>query len=364
MAKNFEAMYKEHFERSQEYLNHGGYRIAIPDFTTEKVSQWTYADMKWEFAESIKLFSENGFSDEAVSMAERCVRLSRFNDISQTFTMTENAMLFTVFLSEAYKANDLLSVHKWKEFFGKRIDMWRSAPKHGLVLSPEEQAELDRDIENVREMIRMDNSEAPLDEKIGFYPEDEPGFDDACRSVLKQNSTAESTKIMRQRLSAEAYEMMTEYERERTFTDPDDFEKKVLLPKGLRMTEKLREFIEIYDGRVFAWGSTDFFEMDVPFSHHNFSGFSISFGGNICLNRGKYYISTMDYHYAGDWGPHIDEDGKIYEYICGSLELMANSIEEFLESQSRERLKSKLLLTRRRELENKYLIPAIRTASM
>ena len=72
----------------------------------------------------------------------------------------------------------------------------------------------------------------------------------------------------------------------------------------------------------------------------------------------------MDYHYAGDWGPHICEDGKIYNYISGTLELAANSIEEFLEMEAREYLKSKLLLERRRELENKYLIPEIRTASM
>lgn len=362
MAKNFEAMYKEHVERYLEYQKNGGYRIKIPDFTTEKMSCWTYADMKREFTEAMNFFANNGFADEAVSLAERCIRLQSFRD--NAISITENAMLFTIFLGEAYKANDLRSTHKWKSFFDERIDMWKNAPKHGLVLSPEEQAELDRDIEHIREMIRVDNSEAPPDEKIRFDPDDELGFDSACRNVLKRNCTEESAKIMRQRLSAEAYAMMTEYEREQTFTDPDDYEKKVLLPKGLRMTDKLREFIEIYDMRVFAWQSTWNFEMDVPFSRKNYDGFSISFGGNICLNDGKYYISTMDYHYAGDWGPHIDEDGKIYYYISGTLELAANSIEEFLESQAREYLKSKLLLERRRELENKYLIPEIRTASM
>lgn len=358
MAKDFEAMYKEHFERFRS-----AHCIEIPDFTTEKMSYWTYADMKHEFTESMKFFANNGFADEAVSLAESCIRLSTFQD--NALSMTENAMLFMIFLDEAYKANDLRSVHNWKSFFDKQIDVWKSAPKHGLVLSPEEQAELDRDIEHIRETICNDNSEAPPDEKIWFDPDDILGRDEACRDVLKRNCTEESTKIMQQRLSAEAYAMMTEYERKQTFTDPDDYEKKVLLPKGLRMTDKLREFIEIYDKRVFAWQSTQYhFQMDVPFSRSNYDGFSISFGWNICLNDGKYYISTMNYHYAGDWGPHICEDGKIYYYISGTLEFAANSIEEFLEYQAREYHKSMLLLERRRELENKYLIPEIRTASM
>lgn len=362
MAKNFAAMYKEHVEHYLEYQKNGGYRIKIPDFTTEKMSCWTYADMKREFTEAMNFFANNGFTDEAVSLAERCIRLQSFHD--NAISMTENAMLFTIFLSEAYKANYLRSVHNWKSLFDERINVWKSAPKHGLVLSPEEQAELDRDIEHIREMIRNDNSEAPPNEKIWFYPDD-LGCDEACRDVLERNCTEESTKIMRQRLSAEAYAMITEYEREPTFTDPDDFEKRVLLPKGLRMTDKLRDFIEIYDKRVFAWQSTRYhFNMDVPFSRSNYDGFSISFGWNICLNDGKYYISTMDYHYAGDWGPHICEDGKIYNYISGTLELAANSIEEFLEMEAREYFKDRLVLERRRELENKYLIPEIRTAGM
>ncbi len=363
MAKDLEKILQEEIKQYRERSNHGGRCIAIPDFTTEKMSCWTYSDMKREFAESIDLFAKNGFADEAISLAERCIRLTSVRDFDKSFAMTENAMLFTIFLGEAYKAKDLRLIHIWKKDFDERIDKWRNAPKHGLTLSAEEQSELDRDINYVREMISSDKSEEPSTEKKWFDPDDMLGFDDACRSVLKRNCTEQSTEIMRQRLSPEAYSMITEYERQRTFTDPDDFEKKVLLPKNLKMTDKLREFIEIYDGRAFAWRS-NYFEMEVPLSYHNFEGFTISFGGNICLNDGKYFISTMNYHYAGDWGPHIDENGKIYKYWCASLGLTADSIEEFLEQQARERFKDELLLKRRRELENKYLIPEIRTASM
>lgn len=359
MAKDLEKILQEEIQRDRLH----SYSIAIPDVTTEKMSCWTYSDMKREFAESMDLFVKNGFANEAVSLAERCIQLRAARDIDKSFAMTENAMLFTIILGEAYKANDLRLIHERKNFFNEQIDKWRNAPKHSLTLSAEEQSELDRDIDYVREMISSDKSEEPSTEKRWFDPDDELGFDDACRTVLKRSCTEQSTEIMRQRLSPEAYAMITEYKRRRTFTDPDDFEKKVLLPKNLKMTDKLREFIEIYDGRAFAWRSAYYFEMDVPFSHHNFDGFWISFGGNICLNDGKYYISTMDYHYAGDWGPHIDENGKIYKYWCGSLELAADSMEEFLEQQAREYRKDELLLKRRRELENKYLIPEIRTAS-
>ena len=48
-------------------------------------------------------------------------------------------------------------------------------------------------------------------------------------------------------------------------------------------------------------------------------------------DKDKYHFSCMDYRYAGDWGPFIDEDGRIYGFSMGCITIAADSIEEFLE---------------------------------
>ncbi len=178
--------------------------------------------------------------------------------------------------------------------------------------------------------------------------------------------SAESDRKLRERLSERAYAMLTEYERADKIIDADILENQYLAPNGLKMTDKLREFIELYDGRVYAWRHTTFLNMDRPFSSNTFEGFSIflEIDAPIFVSGDKYYINTMDYHVAGDWGPYIGSDGKIYNYYCGKLEIPAKTPEEFFEEEAKLYYKDSLLIERRRELENKYLIPEIRTASM
>lgn len=41
----------------------------------------------------------------------------------------------------------------------------------------------------------------------------------------------------------------------------------------------------------------------------------------------------MDYHYAGDWGPHIDQNGGIYSFGMGEYYKLADNMAEFMEQQ-------------------------------
>lgn len=136
MAKNFREIYDKEPEL------HEMRRLRIPDITTEKVSCWTYTDMKREFQKTMKLFAENGYEDECADLAYETVRLSVFfgNNTARTLTMTENIMALTLFI------NTILDVSHINQFlvnnYERFISEYRSSPIHGLILPPEEQAEL------------------------------------------------------------------------------------------------------------------------------------------------------------------------------------------------------------------------------
>lgn len=338
------------------------------DIITRKISCWTYADMKREFQRSMEIFSENGFPDESAELAWRSVKLSRWtSDGDMADATTENAMAAAVFFNKAFETNEVRSICRWKHLFCKWIDKYRSTPAHGLVLSPEEQSELDRDIKHVLDRLCSSDIKIPL-ENSDVLKYTELDIDNEYGSWEKidiSSPPADSDERMRERLSERAYAMVTEYERDNRTADLDVLEKKCLLPNGLKLTDKLRDFIEIYDGRVFAWRDTTF-RVDWPLSLDSFKGFNIRFSleAPILVSGDEYYINAMEWLVAGDWGPYIGSDGKIYYYRSGFPMLAANSMEEFLEEQAREYYKDQLLLERRCELENKYLIPEIRTASM
>lgn len=68
----------------------------------------------------------------------------------------------------------------------------------------------------------------------------------------------------------------------------------------------------------------------------------------------RYYYECMEYNYAGDWGPHIDQDGKIFDFAMGILFPIAETIEEYLEDEAiKHDLLKKSWLTQRIS-ENKY----------
>lgn len=364
MAKNFQKIYREHLKTYQR-------RLEVPDCATEKLSYWTYSDMKREFQKSMELFSENGFAEDCITMAYKCVELSvmyglMYGNRERAYSMTENAMAITIYADKALESRNSKNIEWLKRQYEEHISAYRSAPTHGLILSAEERSELDRDIDSVLERLAFENPRVDTiqRETLGCE-ESDIDFNTTARLRVAVPS-AESDRKLRERLSERAYEMLTEYERADKIIDADILENQYLAPNGLKMTDELWEFIELYDGRVYAWRHTIFLNMDRPFSCNTFEGFSIflEIDAPIFVLGDKYYINTMDFHVSGDWGPYIGSDGKIYNYCCGELELPAKSPEEFFEEEAKLYYKDSLLIERRRELENKYLILEIRTASM
>lgn len=362
-------------------------RLPVPDHTTEKLSCWTYTDMKREFARSMEYFAENGFSDEQVSLAYDCVCLKLyFTDEQISLTpdrvclkpyfldnrksveaMTENVMANTVRVIKAFKAGSEQTEALSRREYEEQISAYRSAETHGLTLSPEERSELDRDIKNALELIQSleypkqnkDDIEIPFDRSFGIQ------YD----KVVKAPPPADSDARLRAKLSDRAYEMLTEYEREDEIVDIDFLENGFLKLNGLELTDELREFAELYAGREYAWHYPSFF-MDYPLSLMSYKGYSVDlFVSWSCrCGGGNYFIPAMSEFIPAYTGPEVGSDGKIHFYGVGYYkkypEFSPLSPEDFFEREARERYKDGLLINRRRELENKYLIPEIRTASM
>ena len=365
------------------------YRIQIPDYTAEKLSYWTYADMKREFARSMEIFDENGFSDERVSLAYACVCLKlcftsdhdTVEELCQSIeafknkeksvaAMTENVMANTIRVIEAFKTGSERTEFPSRREYEEQICAYRSAETRGLTLSSEEQAELDRDIEAALKMIQtFEYSERESDE-TGIELTDCKPFNMNFENVLKSTPPADSDKRLREKLSDRAYKMLTEYEREDKIVDMGFLENEYLKPNDLKLTDGLREFAELYAGREYIWHAPCF-RMDYPLSRSSYKGYSIDLyisGWTGTIRGEDYYIPAMSEFVPPYTGPKIGSDGNIHfygnEYWENFPELAPISPEEFFEREARERFKDELLIKRRRELENKYLIPEIRTASM
>ena len=371
------------------------WRLTVPDHTTEKLSCWTYADMKREFARSMEFFAENGFSDEQVSLAYNCVCLKLYftdeqislapdrvclkpyflDNRKSVEAMTENVMANTIRVIEAFKAGSEQTEAPSRQEYEEQISAYRSAETHGLMLSPEEQPELDRDIENALELIQSleypKHDEEDDDDdgiEIPFDRFDTP-FGIHYDKVIKAPPPADSDSRLREKLSDRAYEMLTEYEREGEIVDIDFLENGFLKPNGLELTDELREFVELYAGREYVWHYPSFF-MDYPLSLCSYRGYSVDlFISWSCHYRGKdYIIPAMSEFIPAYTGPEVGSDGKIHFWGAGYCKnyppFSPLSPEEFFEREARQRYRDQLVTDRRRELENKYLIPEIRTASM
>ena len=349
-------------------------RLPVPDHTTEKLSCWTYTDMKREFARSMEYFAKNGFSDENIDLAYVCVRLKLcFSDNKKSVAaMTENVMANTIRVIEAFKAEKEQTQALSRREYEEQITVYRSAETHGLTLSPEEQADLDRDIKAALEMIQSleypkPNSSDEVDKYITLDMDKD--FHIHYERIVYSPPPADSDKRLRERLSDRAYEMLTEYEREDEIVDLDFLQNEFLKPNGLELTDELREFAELYAGREYVWHAPMFF-MDYPLSLCWYKGYSVDiYCSWTCSAKGeKYYIPAMSEFIPAYTGPEVGSDGKIHFYGAGYNkkypEFLPLSPEEFFEREARERFRDQLLIKRRRELENKYLIPEIRTANM
>lgn len=109
--------------------------------------------------------------------------------------------------------------------------------------------------------------------------------------------------------------------------------KKAFLQEEIPIFEKVVNFQEVYGGIWYKIGNDfyngyhmNIFYFDSQRLKYRFKHWS--------KKNGKYFFECMDYHYAGDIGPCIDEEGKIYSFAMGTYYLRADSIEEFLEDES------------------------------
>lgn len=348
------------------------YHVPVPDHTTQKLSCWTYADMKREFAKSMEYFAENGFPEQQISLAYECVRLKRYFEKKKNSAqaMTENVMANTIRVIEAFKSESEQTQAPSRREYEEQISAYRSAATHGLILSPEEQSELDHDIEAALKMIQSLEYTKPYDEtEDGINLHSDKHFSIHYTKVIKSPPPADSDKRLREKLSDRAYAMLTEYEREKEIVDLDFLENGFLKPNGLELTDGLREFVELYAGREYVW-HTPCFLMDYPLSRNWHKGYSVGlFIDWACKSKdGICYIPAMSEFVPPYTGPEIGSDGMIHfysmEYWEKFPELSPITPEEFFEREARERYRDELLIKRRRELENKYLITEIRTASM
>ena len=347
------------------------HQLHVPDHRTQRLSCWTYADMKREFARSMELFAEKGFSDERVNLAYNCACLKRYfaMDKKSVAAMTENVMANTIRVIGAFETGSVKMSALSRQEYEKQISAYRSAETRGLTLSPEEYAELKYDIETALKLVQKLEYSKPVS--------DDDGVSVSCKfierhfkDVKKAPPPADSDKRLRELLSNRAYEMLTEYEREEEIVDIDFLENEYLKPNGLKLTDGLREFAELYAGREYIWHAPCFL-MDYPLSRCWYKGYSVdlflTWTGRI--EADNYFIPAMSEFVPPYTGPEIDGNGMIHFYGEGYWLDFPNTAkplapEEFFEREARERYKDGLLIERRRELENKYLIPEIRTASM
>lgn len=140
-----------------------------------------------------------------------------------------------------------------------------------------------------------------------------------------------TAKMINSSLSLNTQEMLIMGKKIDTIKGIDNI-KKLFIEKGIPLFSKVIEFQERYGGINYKIGhefyegfSMDLFNYSLPENQYRFRGYK--------KIDGKYFFNCMDYHYAGDLGPYIDEDGKIYDFGMGKLFIRADSIEEFLEDE-------------------------------
>jgi hypothetical protein len=133
-------------------------------------------------------------------------------------------------------------------------------------------------------------------------------------------------------LSETAYEMLQAGKRLNTINEMEQI-KKVFNDEGLPIFEKVVEFQALYGGISYKIGESFYygFSMDLFCYDAYKCKYKLRF---FTKENGKYFFQCMDYHYAGDIGPCIDEDGRIYDFSMGRFLLRANSIEEFLDDEA------------------------------
>lgn len=134
--------------------------------------------------------------------------------------------------------------------------------------------------------------------------------------------------VVKSELSQGAYKLITEWQRYIFFNK--NFLKDYFELRNIPIYEKVIDFFCIYGGRTFCYENSSLFNNTIQIRE----GYTIqSFPERVEEKDGKFYYSCMDYHYAGDWGPHIDQDGRIYSFGMGEYYKQADNMAEFMEQQ-------------------------------
>lgn len=160
-------------------------------------------------------------------------------------------------------------------------------------------------------------------------------------AILEEPTYGED--VIKSELSQGAYELITELQRDIYFSKEfliDYFEL-----RKLPIYEKVIDFFCVYGGRSFCYENDLLFNNTIQISQ----GYRIqSFPMQVQEKDGNLYYDCMDYHYSGDWGPHIDQDGRIYSFGMGKYYKQADNMAEFMEQQwhkavrNREKLSHKI----------------------
>lgn len=106
-----------------------------------------------------------------------------------------------------------------------------------------------------------------------------------------------------------------------------------ILAEGLPVYKKVVEFQELYGGLCYKIGEQYYegFSLNLVWFNDSKNRYELRY---TMKKDDIYFFECMDYHYAGDVGPCIDMNGKIYDFGMGRVFIRANSIEEFLEDEA------------------------------
>lgn len=103
--------------------------------------------------------------------------------------------------------------------------------------------------------------------------------------------------------------------------------------KNIPIFENVVEFQKKYGGIWYKIGENYYegYRLDMFYYNDFHDKYELRY---FTKEDGVYYFQCMDYHYAGDIGPCIDQFGKIYNFGMGSFFIRADSIEEFLDDEA------------------------------
>jgi hypothetical protein len=133
-------------------------------------------------------------------------------------------------------------------------------------------------------------------------------------------------------LSLNAQQMLLSGERVDTVKGMENI-KSIFIDEGIPLFPKVIEFQDLYGGIRYKIGPKYYkgFSMGLFYYHDYKKKYQFRY---YSKEEDRFFFQCMDYHYAGDIGPCMDEDGKIYYFGMGKYFITADTIEEFLEDEA------------------------------